>query len=385
MKSIRLARWLAAALASFVTLSSPAAQPKEALVYFGTYTREAKDRVVSKGIYVSRLDFKSGQLTEPELAAEAVNPAFLAIHPNKRFLYAVGEVSKGGGVMAYAIQDDGRLKLLNERPSGGAGPTHLVVDRAGKNVLVANYGGGSIACLPLNDDGSLKPMSAFVQHTGSSVNPQRQKEPHAHGIYTDPANNFVFVPDLGLDKVMIYKFDSAAGKLAPNEPAFAAVKPGSGPRHFAFTPKGQFAYVINELVCTMTAFSYAPASGTLTEVQTISTLPEGVNVEKGMSTAEVFTHPTGRFLYGSNRGHDTIVVYAINQKDGSLKVVEHEPTQTKIPRGFGIDPTGRYLIAGGQNSDNATVFRIEGKNGALTPTGQSVKVGSPVCVEFVTR
>jgi 6-phosphogluconolactonase len=382
MKLTSLIRSLLTA-AAFVGLSLPAvaAQPREALVYFGTYTRGA-----SKGIYVSRLDLKSGHLTEPELAAEAGNPAFLAIHPNKRFLYAVGEVNKGGGVMAYEIKDDGKLTFLNERPSGGAGPTHLVVDRTGKNVLVANYGGGSIACLPLGADGRLAPLSDFVQHQGgSNVNPKRQAAPHAHGIYTDPANRFVFVPDLGMDKVMIYRFDPAAGKLTPNDPAFAAVAPGAGPRHFGFEPKGRYAYVINEMVCTMTAFSYAASAGRLTEIQTLSTLPEGVKVEQGYSTAEVFAHPSGKFLYGSNRGHDTIAVFAINPKDGTLKLVENEPTQTKIPRGFGIDPTGRYLIAGGQNSDNAAVFRIDQKTGALEPTGQSVKVGSPVCVEFVAR
>lgn len=359
-----------------------AATPKEALVYFGTYTRA---NGVSKGIYVSKLDLKTGQLTEPALAAEAGNPAFLAIHPNKRFLYAVGEQGKGGGVMAFAIQDDGSLKFLNERPTGGAGPTHLVVDRAGKNVLVANYGGGSVACLPLNDDGTLKPLSAFVQHQGSSVNPQRQKEPHAHGIYTDAANKFVFVPDLGMDKIVSYRFDAAAGTLTPNDPHLIPLKPGSGPRHFAFEPKGKYAYVINEMTCTMTAFSYSASGGALTEIQTVSTLPEGIEVQKGFSTAEVFAHPNGKFLYGSNRGHDTIAVFAIDTKTGLLKLVENEPTNTKIPRGFGIDPTGKYLIAGGQNSDNATVFRIDQKTGALEATGQSVKVGSPVCVEFLAR
>ncbi len=372
---------ITAAFTLLVTWTVTAATPKEALVYFGTYTRP---NGISKGIYVSRLDLKTGQVSEPELAAEAGSPAFLAIHPNKQFLYSVGEMQKGG-VMAFRIESDGKLSFLNERPSGGAGPTHLVVDRAGKNVLVANYGGGSIACLPLESDGRLGAVSSFIQHEGSSVNPQRQKGPHAHGIYTDVANKFVFVPDLGMDKVMIYQFDPSKGLFTANSPAFAALAPGSGPRHFAFTPKGQFAYVINEMTCTMTAFSYTASSGTLTEIQTISTLPEDTKVEKGYSTAEVFAHPSGKFLYGSNRGHDTIVVYAIDQKTGLLKVVEHEPTQTKIPRGFGIDPTGKYLIAGGQNSDSAAVFRIDQKTGALSPTGQILKVGSPVCVEFLTR
>ena len=367
--------------ALMIAFAVTAATPKEVLVYFGTYTRANGP---SKGIYVSKLDLKSGHVSEPELAAEATSPSFLAIHPNKRFLYAVGEIQKGG-VMSFSIEGDGKLKFLNERPSGGAGPTHLTVDRAGKNVLVANYGGGSIACLPIAADGSLAPVSAFIQHQGSSVDAGRQKGPHAHGIYTDAANKFVFVPDLGLDKIMIYKFDVAKGALTPNNPAFAPVAPGSGCRHFAFAPKGQFAYVINEMTCTVTAFSYAASSGTLTEIQTVSTLPAGEKVEKGYSTAEVFVHPSGKFLYGSNRGHDTIAVYAIDQKGGTLKLVQNAPTQVEIPRGFGIDPTGKYLIAGGQSSNDAAVFRIDQKTGSLTATGQTLKVGSPVCVEFLAR
>ena len=259
-----------------------------------------------------------------------------------------------------------------------------MVDPAGKNVLVANYSGGSVACLPLNADGTLRPASAFVQHTGSSVNPARQKAPHAHGIYTDPANRFVFVPDLGLDQVKIYRFDPEKGTLTPNDPAFASVSPGAGPRHFAFDPKGRFGFVINEMVCTMTAFRYEPATGRLSEIHTVSTLPEGVAVQPSYSTAEVFAHPNGRFLYGSNRGHDTIAVFSIDGQ-GRLKLVENEPSLAKIPRGFGIDPTGKYLIAGGQSSDTAHVFRIDQINGRLEPTGQSVSVGSPVCVEFLAR
>jgi len=257
------------------------------------------------------------------------------------------------------------------------------VDRAGKNVLVANYGGGSIACLPIGPDGKLAEAASFIQHEGSSVNPGRQKGPHAHGIYTDAASQFVFVPDLGLDKVMIYKLSAAGGKLTPNDPPFAAVAPGSGPRHFGFTPNGRFGYVINEMLCTMTAFSYDAKRGALKEVQTVSTLPAGVAVEKGFSTAEVFAHPNGKFLYGSNRGHDTIAVFAIDPKTGKLTAIQHAPSVVKVPRGFGIDPTGRYLIAGGQNSDNAAVFRIDGSTGKLSPTGQIVTVGSPVCVVFL--
>ncbi len=365
---------------SHAALSSASAASSPVSVYFGTYTGKA-----SKGIYLSHLDLATGHLSDATLVGEAQNPGFLAIHPNKRFLYSVGEMEKGGGVIAWSIDPkSGMLSKLNQEPSGGTGPTHLVVDPAGKNVLVANYSGGSVACLPINSDGTLRPASAFVQHTGSSVNRGRQEAPHAHGIYTDPANRFVFVPDLGLDQVKIYRFDAAQGSLTPNDPAFAAVAPGSGPRHFGFDPKGRFGFVINEMVCTVTAFGYDSSAGRLTEIQTVSTLPEGVAVHPSYSTAEVFVHPNGKFLYGSNRGHDTIAVFSIDPK-GHLKLIENEPSLAKIPRGFGIDPTGQYLIAGGQNSDNAFVFRIDPKSGRLEPTGQKVSVGSPVCVAFLAR
>lgn len=367
-------------LMSHVDLPSATAASSPVSVYFGTYTGKA-----SKGIYLSHLDLANGHLSDPTLVAETQNPGFLSIHPNKKFLYSVGEMEKGGGVNAWSIDPkSGMLTKLNAQSSGGTGPTHLVVDRDGKNVLVANYSGGSVACLPINPDGTLRPASAFVQHTGSSVNRSRQEAPHAHGIYTDPANRFVFVPDLGLDQLKIYRFDAAKGTLTPNDPAFASVAPGSGPRHFGFDPKGRFGFVINEMVCTMTAFNYDATVGKLTEIHTVSTLPQGVSVQPSYSTAEVFVHPSGKFLYGSNRGHDTIAVFSIDPQ-GHLKLIENEPTQAKIPRGFGIDPTGQYLIAGGQSSDNAFVFRIDQKTGHLEPTGQKVSVGSPVCVEFLVK
>jgi 6-phosphogluconolactonase len=257
------------------------------------------------------------------------------------------------------------------------------VDRAGKNVLVANYGGGSIASLPVQADGSLGAASAFIQHQGSSVNRQRQDAPHAHGIYLDAANRFAFVPDLGLDKVMVYKFDPAKGTLVANDPPSASVKPGSGPRHFALHPAGRHAYVINEMACTVTAFAYDPKRGGLKEIHTVSSLPEGETVKPNYSTAEVEVHPSGKFLYGSNRGHDTLVVYAIDAKTGKLTPVEHHSTQGRVPRNFGIDPTGAYLLAANQSSDNLAVFRIDSRTGRLTPTGQSIEVGAPVCVQFV--
>ena len=362
--------------------SSPAANG--VLVYFGTYTGP-----MSKGVYVSRLDSSSGTLTPPQLAAETASPSFLAVHPSGKFLYAVNEVNTfagkaSGGVSAFAIdRNTGLLKTLNQQPSVGPGPAHLIVDKDGLNVLVANYGGGSVTVLPLDKNGKLKSPSAFVQHTGSSVNPQRQKEPHAHSINLDPANRFAYVADLGLDRVLVYRFDARNGLLTLNDPPSASVKPGAGPRHLAIHPTGRFAYVINELNCTITAFSNDSARGALKEMQTISTLPAKQAMQSGFSGAEVQVHPSGKFLYASNRGHDSIAVFAIDQNTGRLTYVENEPTQGSTPRGFGIDPDGGYLLAGNQKSDSVVVFRIDPQSGKLAPTGNKIEVGAPVCVKFV--
>jgi len=257
----------------------------------------------------------------------------------------------------------------------------VVVDATGKCVLTANYGGGSIAALPIKDDGSVGQATAFIQHTGSSVNKKRQEAPHAHCVTLDAANQFAFVCDLGLDKVMIYKLDPDKGSLVANTPAFAVVKPGAGPRHLAFHPFGRFAYVINELDSTVTAFEHDAVRGALKELQTLTTLPD--NFQGQNTTAEVELHPTGRFLYGSNRGHDSIVVYAVNKRTGKLTWVEHQSTQGKTPRNFATDPTGQCLLAANQGTDNLVVFRIDAQTGRLTPTGQSLEIGAPVCVKFV--
>jgi len=350
-------------------------------IYVGTYTSGA-----SKGIYVGRLDLATGGLSLEGVAAETKNPSFLALHPNRRFLYAVGEISdfagkRTGAVSAFRIEPaSGRLELLNQQSSGGTGPCHVTVDRTGRNALVANYGGGSVSVLPIGEDGKLGPASAFIQHQGSSVNPRRQQGPHAHSINLDPANRFAFVADLGLDKIMVYRFDAVAGTLTPNDPASAAVAPGSGPRHFAFHPSGKSAYVINEMGSSLTAFRYDAPRGLLEEVQTVSSLPAGP--VPGNSTAEVQVHPSGKFVYGSNRGHDSIAVFAVDGTTGQLKLVEHESTQGKTPRNFGVDPTGRFLLACNQASDTIVGFRIDQETGALTPTGHKLEVSSPVCVKF---
>jgi 6-phosphogluconolactonase len=367
-----------------LTVFGPPAVAAERFVYFGTYTGKK-----SKGIYVSRLDTKAGKLTAPELAAQVASPSFLAVPPKGRFLYAVNEASSSAGkpagaVSAFAIDStSGKLTLLNQQSSVGAGPCHLITDHAGKNVLIANYGGGSVAVLPVQNDGSLAAASSFIQHTGASVNKSRQEAPHAHGIYLDAANRFAYVPDLGLDRLLIYRFDPDKGSLTANAPPLASVAPGSGPRHFALHPKGRFAYVINEIACTVTAFACDGKRGELKELQTLSTLPAGESVKPGYSTAELFVHPSGKYLYGSNRGHDTIVSYAIDEKTGQLTLIEHTSTQGKIPRGFGIDPSGDWLVAANQNSDNVVLFRLDAKTGRLTPTGQTIEVGAPVSVTFV--
>jgi 6-phosphogluconolactonase len=275
------------------------------------------------------------------------------------------------------------LKALNQATSGGPGPAHLSLDMQGRTVLVANYGGGSIETLPIAEDGSLGAPASFIQHTGRSVNPDRQKEPHAHQIIVDPTNRFAYVADLGLDKVMIYRFDAAAHTLAAASPASAPLPPGAGPRHVAISAKGGFVYVIDELNCTISVFRRDAATGGLTAVQTVSSLPPGVSPDRGFSTAEIALSPSGAFLYGSNRGHDSISVFSVDPASGTLTYVSNTPTGGKTPRGFGIEPGGAYLIAGNQNSDSLVVFTIDRASGKLAAAGQPISIGAPVDVKFV--
>lgn len=356
------------------------ATSKDLLVYIGTYTRTEE-----QGIHWLKLDLNSGKLTAMGKLAGQKNPSFLAIHPNKKFLYAVNEIGnfqgeKAGGVSAYTIDPEtGALTFLNQQSSKGGAPCHLVVDATGRNVLVANYTGGSVASLPIGRNGRLRKASAFVQHTGSSVLVPRQSAPHGHSINVSPGNKFAVVADLGLDKVLVYGFDAKQGALTPA--GFAKVAPGAGPRHFAFHPNGKFGYVINEITLTITAFGWNEGQGRLNELQTITTLPE--ERAKGMSTAEVQVHPSGKFLYGSNRGHNTIAVFAIDPASGKLKAVQHQSTLGKTPRNFGLDPTGQFLIAANQSSGDVFTFRIDQTTGKLTPTGHKVEIPMPVCVRFL--
>jgi 6-phosphogluconolactonase len=314
--------------------------------------------------------------------AETRRPSFLALHPNRRYLYAVAD-SNGGAVSAFRIDSrTGLLTLLNTVSSKGAGPCYVQVDHAGKNVLVANYSGGSVAVLPIEEDGRLREAISFAQHSGTVADLKRQGGPRAHSFNPSPDNRFAVAADLGLDELLVYRFDAAAGTIAPNEPPRVKLAPRSGPRHFAFHPSGKYAYAINEISCTVTAFDYDAKAGVLTEIQTVSTLPKDVKVTDALSTAEVQVHPSGRFLYGSNRVHDSIAVFSI-AANGSLTLLENVPTQGKIPRNFGIDPTGSFLLAANQDSNNLVVFRIDSKTGRLTPTGQKVEVPSPMCVKFL--
>ncbi len=354
------------------------------LVYVGTYTGGE-----SKGIYVCRMDPATGMVALTGQVAETKSPSFLAIHPSKRFLYAVSEIDRlgdrpSGGVSAFTIHPDtGALTFLNQQASHGTHPCHLVVDATGKVVLVANYSSGSLAALPIEKDGRLAEASDVVQHEGAGANPSRQKGPHAHSITLDAANRFAFAADLGIDKVMIYRLDLTRGKLVPNDPPFAKVTPGAGPRHFAFHPSAKYAYLINELDSTMTAFAYDASKGALTEIETASTLPEGW---QGTNyCADVHVHPDGQFLYGSNRGHDSIVIYRIDQTTGRLACQGHEPTRGKAPRNFAIDPTGTFLLAANQDTGNIVTFRIDPQTGLLRSTGHQLKLPKPVCIQFLPR
>src|ERR1700676_1339069 len=375
---------LLAALFLSTLLAAAQAETRKYIFYVGTYTEDGSK---SKGIYRSRFYAETGQTTSLGLAAETTNPSFVALHPNGRFLYAVNEVGnyKGpnsGGVTAFSIdRATGRLTFLNEVASRGADPCYITVDKTGKYVLVANYTGGSIVAFPILEDGKLGEASAFVQHTGHGTNPERQEKAHAHSIDLSTDNRFAMVDDLGLDELLVYKFDSAKGSLTPNSPPFVKLDAGAGPRHFALSPSGKFAYVVAEMQSTGAAVSNDSGSGTLHRLQTISTLPKSFTGQN--DDAEIQMYPSGKFLYASNRGSDTIAVFAIDSSKGTLTPIEYTPTQGKIPRSFEIDPTGKFLFAENQKSDNVVVFGIDAKTGHLTPTGKVLDVGSPVCVKFL--
>lgn len=368
---------------SLVTVTLAKESPKNKyLLFVGTYTEKE-----SKGIYAYRFDAASSELTPLGVAAETTNPSFLAIDQTNRFLYAVNEVqnykgASSGAVSAFSIDhQSGKLSLLNQVASRGADPCYIAFDKTGKYALVANYTGGSVAVFPVQADGRMGEASAFVQHQGSSINKERQESPHAHWIETTADNRFAVAVDLGLDELLVYRFDARTGSLTANVPPYAKLDPGAGPRHLAFHPNGKFAYVVNELQSSITAFTYDGSRGVLKKMNTITTIPKGFAGSN--DTAEIKVHPSGKFLFASNRGHDSIAVFSINSHTGALTLVDHLPTRGKTPRNFEIDPTGKLLFVANQDTDKIVVFRINPNDGRLTPTGQSLHVPAPVCLKFM--
>jgi 6-phosphogluconolactonase len=362
----------------------PDATAREWFMFVGTYTRTGR----SKGIYVYRMDAETGALKQVHVTEGISNPSFLAVHPNRKYLYAVNEVAEtsgvpGGALTAYSINGKtGELTRLNQQSTGGPGPCHVVVDATGKYAIVANYSGGSVCVLPLNADGSLKPYSHFIQHQGGTkVNERRQEKAHAHSVNLDAGNKHAVIADLGMDKWLVYDLDLKNGKLALSEKSSIASAPGAGPRHFDFHPNGKYAYGINELGSTVTAFRYDAASGKLTETHTLSTLPKGW--EGTNHTADIHVHPNGKIVYGSNRGHNSLAIFTLDEANGRLKFVGNQSTGGKTPRNFAIHPAGRFLYAANQDTDNIIQFEINTATGELTPVGQETKVGMPVCLKFI--
>jgi 6-phosphogluconolactonase len=355
----------------------------ENLVYIGTYTERTPN--ASKGIYAARFDPATGRLGTPTLVAELENPSFVAVSHDRRFLYAVSEVGtdvagkKTGFVAAYSIGADGKLTLLNRVPSNGADPCHISVSRSGRTVAVANYTGGSTASFKVNADGSLG-AATTDQHVGHGPNKERQEAAHAHSANFAADDHLLLSCDLGADAVYLYRTDDAHGSITPRRPASVHVEPGSGPRHLAVHPSARYVYVINELTNSIGVFAWNPAAATLVQRQSISTLPPGTTVAN--TTAEVVVHPSGRFVYGSNRGHDSIAAFSVNARDGRLAALGHTPTGGKAPRSFAIDPTGRWLLAANQLTNDIHSFAIDPQKGTLTPTGATLPIARPVCVLF---
>jgi len=360
---------------------SPAAPPLA--VYVGTYTDGG-----SRGIYRFELDPASGALTDPVLAVEAENPSFLALHPGGRVLYAVNEIgsfggAKTGAVSAFAIDAaTGSLTRLGQQASGGADPCHLVVDRGGRNLLVANYTGGTVAVLPLDGKGRPSPASAVRQQVGTGPDRERQEAAHAHAIVLDPAERFALAADLGADRIFVYRYGAASGTLEPNDPGAAPLDPGSGPRHLAWHASGEYLYAIDELRSTVTALRYDAKRGVLEPFQTITTLPAGFSGKN--KAAEIAVSPDGRFLYASNRGDDSLAMFGIDAASGALVPAGRFPTGGRSPRHFAIDPSGRWLLAANQDSDSITLFRLDAATGRPARVGQPLPIGKPVCLLFAS-
>jgi 6-phosphogluconolactonase len=365
-------------LLSFVLGAQVKSVDASRVVYVGTYTERG-----SKGIYAYTFDEATGAMTPLGLMGETVNPSWLALDRSGHHLYAVNEVSelKGkptGGVTAFTVDPaTHKLTPLNQVESGGAGPAHLSLDNSGKYALAANYDGGSIESIRLKGDGSLGEAVSVIKHQDEN---DKQRVSHAHYIRASSDDRFVVVNDLGLDRVFVYKFDAATGKLTPNVPPYVKSQPGAGPRHFKFHPNGKFAYTTNELNSTVTAYSWNATKGVLTPLQTVSAKPDDFTGKNDCS--ELVVHPSGKFLYAANRGHDSIAVFAIDPQKGTLTLIERTSTGGKTPRNFNLDPTGRWLIAANMDSDTMSVFRVDQQTGKLTSTGKLIQLPSPVCIVF---
>ncbi|MBX7172237.1 MAG: lactonase family protein [Pyrinomonadaceae bacterium] len=366
-------------------ISQPPVKSKKMLLYIGTYTSTGK----SEGIYVHEFDSETGKLTPIQIVKNVLEPSFLTIRKDRKFLYAVNELleyegKKSGSVSAFSIdQKTGNLQFLNKQSSLGDAPCFITTSENGKFALIANYLGGNVSVYPIEKDGNLGASVSLVQHSGTGPNKDRQEAAHAHSITLSPDNHFAYACDLGIDKIMIYRFDHNTGKLTPNEnQAFYQTKGGAGPRHFSFHPNGKFAFVINELDLTITALAFDEKLGILKEIQTVPTLPVGAS-RAGASCADIHVSPNGKFLYGSNRGHNSIVSYQIDEKTGSLKYLEHISTQGKKPRNFSIDPSRKFLLVANQDSDNIVVFRIDEQTGKLQSNGNIANVPVPVCLKFM--
>ena len=354
---------------------------QEQTLFIGTYTNGD-----SEGIYQASFNQGTGEISNIRLIAETANPSFMALHPTKPLIFTVNELSEFEGAASGAVSAiefvrfSSQATVLNQVSSQGGAPCHITVDNSGRWVLIANYLGGNVAVFPIEEDGRLGVPASVFQHEGSSVDSSRQEGPHAHNIILDPAGRFAFSADLGIDKVMIYRFDSQTGALTSNDPAFVSVEPGAGPRHFVFHPSGRFAFVINELNSTMTAFSYDPDNGVLAALDTISTLPAGYS--ETSYCADIHVHPNGRFVYGTNRGHNSVAIATFDEATGGLSLAGTEPTQGDWPRNFTLDPSGEFLLVANQRSNDIVVFRIDPDTGLLTSTGHVAQTPTPVCLKF---
>jgi 6-phosphogluconolactonase len=378
-----LQRFFLATLALAAFISVHAAPATTDRLYIGTYTNHG-----SQGIYVCDFDPASGTLTSPELAAATADPSFLALAPSRRYLYAINETDHfngqpTGGVSAFSIDPaTGKLTLRNQVSSLAPGPAYITLDKSAHYVLVANYDQGSVAVFPILPDGRIGDFTAVVRHQGSSVNPERQKGPHAHAIAMSLDDRFAIVADLGLDQLLVYPFDASHGTLG----AARVIKtdPGIGPRHLTFSASGKFVYVINEMRSSVTVYSYDASDGSMAPMQSISSLPTSFHGNN--TAAEVMLHPSGKFLYASNRGDDnSLAVFAVDPKNGTLTLIEFVPTGGQTPRNFAIDPSGKWLLAANQDSNNVVTFRINTESGRLTPVGKSVEVKSPTMVDFAPQ